>query len=218
MVMTSGPAAMHATPAKLPATVAGGGSLDAMLPPRSGIQGTPPATAAKLPATGRAARTPAPRASGRAAAVGARGARMLRVGTASVRANVTAGGIPSPAAAAQLAVSGGGRLAAGHTDSTTMAGMPSPAAAEKLGPEQLPFRPSDGVTLPRATGERDAHAVDAHYGTDSLPMEEPAAPVMTPGASAAHAERQVVLNELTGGTQSANPMPAAPAAGYATAY
>ncbi len=200
MAMTSGPAAMHTAPSKLPAAVAGGGA-DGLLPPRTGMTTSPTAPAR----AGRAAKeTAAP--------------RMLHVGTATLPATVTAGGIPSPAASAQLAVNGGGRLASGQTGVVTMAGMPSPAAAAKLGPEQLPFRPSDGVTLPRTEGERDSHAVDSHYAPAALPMEEAAAPVATPGDSAAHAERQVTLNELTGGTTAADPMPAAPAAGYSSSY
>ena len=94
-----------------------------------------------------------------------------------------------------------------------MGGIPSPAASAQLGPQKLPFRPTDGVTLPRMVGERDSHALDTHYGSDTLPMEEPALPAMTPGASAAQSERQVQINALSGAS---NPAPVA--GGLAVAY
>lgn len=125
---------------------------------------------------------------------------MLVVGSARLRANVHAGGIPSPAAAANLAIAGGGRVSAADTGSVKMGGIPSPAASEQLGPRKLPFRPSDGVTLPRMTGERDSHALDRHYSNATLPMEEPALPAMTPGAAAERAEQQVQVDNLTGGS------------------
>jgi hypothetical protein len=125
---------------------------------------------------------------------------MIVVGSARLRANVRSGGIPSPAASANLAVAGGGRVSAADTGSVQMGGIPSPAASEQLGPQKLPFRPSDDVTLPRMTGERDSHAVDRHYSNATLPMEEPAAPAMTPGAAAERAEHQVQVNNLTGGS------------------
>ena len=87
------------------------------------------------------------------------------------------------------------------------------AASAQLGPQKLPFRPTDGVTLPRMVGERDSHALDTHYGSDTLPMEEPALPAMTPGASAAQSERQVQINALSGAS---NPAPVA--GGLAVAY
>ncbi len=104
-------------------------------------------------------------------------------------------------------------MSASSTSTVRMGGIPSPAASEQLGPQELPFRSTDGVTLPRATGERDGHAVDRHYGATTLAMEEPALPAMTPGAAAARAEQQVQINELTGGSA-----PAPVVGGLAMAY
>ncbi len=225
LVVTSGPTAMNAGPAKLAASVDGGGTAAGVpLPPRAGAvaidaaKGAAPAKAAASPPNAGAAKPKAAAPAARPArAAGAR-VRTIKVGTARLRARVRAGGIPSPAAAANLAVAGGGRVGANQTGAVRLSGIPSPAAAEQLGPQKLPFRPTDGVTLPRMVGERDSHAVETHYGGTTLAMEEPAAPVMTPGAAAASAERQVTLNQLTGGTPS-NPRPAAPSTpGYATAY
>lgn len=214
LVMTSGPGAVKSTPTRLPAvTVGGGGGVNDSLaggvpmPARSG----PTAVAAAT------ANAPAPKAAP-APAVSvdrATAPRMLRVGSATLDPRVRAGGIPSPAAAANLAIAGGGRVASNQTDAVRMDGIPSPAASEQLGPQKLAFRPNDGATLPRVTGERDSHAVDSHYGGATLPMEQAAAPAMTPGASAAQAERQVAINQVTGG--SATP-PTPPAGGYALAY
>lgn len=219
MVVTAGPSSMHATPTRLPALVSGGGTADGIpMQPRAGVVAVNGAANAGAPKA-RAGTAAAPRAAGRSPRAAVPRARTLRVGSASVPARVHAGGIPSPAAAANLAISGGGRVGAGQTGAVRMNGIPSPAAAAQLGPQKLPFKPSDGVTLPRTVGERDSHAIDTHYSAASLPMEEPAAPVMTPGQSSAYSERQVTLNELTGGTSSANPLPASPAAGgYANAY
>jgi hypothetical protein len=101
-----------------------------------------------------------------------------------------------------------------QTASVNLNGIPSPAASEQLGPQKLPFRPSDGVTLPRESGQRDSHAVDSHYGiSETLAMEEPALPAMTPGAAAARAEQQVQINDLTGGSE-----PAPVAGGLAIAF
>ncbi len=212
MVMSSGPAAMSAKPTKLPALASGGGATpgDVPMPVRAGatavdaVTATPATAAAKTPA----AKAPAAKApTGRTAAPGARTrARMLVVGSARLRANVRSGGIPSPAAAANLAIAGGGRVSAADTGSVRMGGIPSAAASEQLGPQKLPFRPSDGVTLPRMAGERDNHAVDRHYGNDTLPMEEPALPAMTPGAAAERAERQVQVSNLTGGSSTPAPV------------
>jgi hypothetical protein len=195
MVVTSGPGAMNAKPARLGAAAAVDGGGGVPMPVRSGATATNAATAAG-----------AQKAGGAAPKV-----RTIKVGSSQVRARVRAGGIPSPAAAANLAIVGGGRVAASQTGSVRMSGIPSPAASEQLGPQKLPFRPTDGVTLPRASGERDSHAVDTHYGATSLPMEEPAAPAMTPGASAAQAERQVTINQLSGTTSA----PAVPTPGGA---
>jgi hypothetical protein len=68
-----------------------------------------------------------------------------------------------------------------------------------MGPQTLPYRPTDGVTLPRVAAERDSHAADSHYGSGTLPMEAPVElPAMTPGQSAANAEQRVVVNDLAG--------------------
>ena len=223
LVVTSGPSAMHATPTKLPAAVDGGGTAAGVpLPPRAGTtalaaaSNAAPASAKPAPKAGAGAAraaTPAAGSKPRAAKV-----RTVKVGTAKVRARVRAGGIPSPAASANLAVAGGGRVSAGQTGAVRMSGIPSAAAAEQLGPQKLAYRPTDGVTLPRAVGERDSHAVDSHYGSTTLAMEEPAAPVMTPGQAAARAERQVTINQLNGGSGPSAARPAAPAAGYAVAF
>ncbi|MCW2921754.1 MAG: hypothetical protein JWL76_1628 [Thermoleophilia bacterium] len=196
MVVSSGPGAMSAKPSQLSALASGGGVAgDVPMPVRAGSTAVSAVTA---PAKGRAV---APAAKGRAAAPRVRsGARMIVVGSARLRANVRSGGIPSPAASANLAVAGGGRVSAADTGSVQMGGIPSPAASEQLGPQKLPFRPTDGVTLPRMSGERDGYAVDRHYGNATLPMEEPAAPAMTPGAAAERAEAQVRVNNLTGGS------------------
>lgn len=207
MVVTSGPAAMTATPTRLPALADGGGQGVAMLSPRAGTTaleaaGAPSArrAAAAKGKGGRAIATPAT-----APAANARTKRAARayivVGNAQVKRSVRSGGIPSPAASANLAVAGGGRAAAGSTGSVRLAGIPSTAAAEKLGPQTLPYRPDDGVTLPRSAGERDSHSVDSHYGADTLPMEQAVElPAMTPGAAAARAEHHVARNELTHGS------------------
>lgn len=122
---------------------------------------------------------------------------MIQVGSAEVPRDIRHGGMPSPAAAANLAISGGGRVTAADTGSLQLAGIPSPAAAAKLGPEVLPYAPSDGVTLPRTTGERDSHAVDTHYGGATLPLAEPIeTPVMTPGESAARAQHMQAEDQL----------------------
>jgi hypothetical protein len=193
MVVTSGPAAMTATPWLSAATVSGGGTGVDMLPVGSGTTAVD-ALAPDARSNHRA----------RAAAVAPARSTYLKVGSARLVRTVHAGGIPSPAASANLAVSGGGRAAAGSTDAVQMDGIPSPAAAEKLGPQTLPYRPSDGVTLPRTAGERDSHAVDTHYGTSDLPMSEPVElPAMSPGQAAARDEQRVVVNGLAGGTASA---------------
>lgn len=220
MVTTSGPAAMTAKPTRLPALAVDGGGSGVPLPARAGTTATAAAAASAKPAGAApaAARheaagheaspaTPAPKAKVK------RRARMLEVGSARVRARVRSGGIPSPAAAANLAIAGGGRVRAADTGSLRMAGIPSPAASEQLGPQTLPYRPTDGVTLPRATGERDSHATDTHYAPAELAMEEPALPAMTPGAAAAQAERQVTINQLSGTSA-----PAPVAGGLAIAY
>lgn len=227
MVVTSGPAAMTATPARLPAATIDGGGGSVPMPVRAGTAATAAATGAAAPKPTAAAKAGAAPGAARAArpagspaataAASARPAtpraRMLQVGSGRVRARVRAGGIPSPAASANLAIAGGGRVRAADTGSVRMAGIPSPAASEQLGPQTLPFRPTDGVTLPRATGERDSHALDTHYAPAQLAMEEPALPAMTPGAAAAQAERQVTINQLSGGST-----PAPVAGGLATAY
>jgi hypothetical protein len=213
MVVSAGPASMNAKPARLPAaTVAGGGSVNGIpMPARAGATAIDAAKSAAPNATAKASKVAAPQAAKATAPAAAhpRAARMLRVGSARLNPRVRAGGIPSPAAAANLAIAGGGRVASNQTGAVRMGGIPSPAASEQLGPQKLPFRPSDGVTLPRATGERDGHAVDTHYGAATLPMEEAAAPAMTPGASAAKAERQVSINQVSGGSGS----PVAPPSG-----
>jgi hypothetical protein len=219
VVMTAGPASMTAKPAKLPAATVNGGGIGVggvPVPARAGTVAIGAASAEGGKA-GAAPRGAKPRASSarpaRAAAL--RAARTLPVGSsARVRANVRAGGIPSPAAAANLAVAGGGRVSAAQTSTVRMNGIPSPAAAEQLGPQKLPFRPTDGVTLPRVTGERDSHAVDQHYGADTLPMETPAAPAITPGAAAAAAERANTMQQLANGSAT----PPAPASGQVWAF
>src|SRR5690606_33674908 len=146
-------------------------------------------------AEGAAAATPAakakaaPKTKARRAKGGGTGAKLIRVGSATLRRDTSAGGIPSPAAGTNLLGAGGGRATADATASVNMNGIPSAAAGEKIAPETLPYTPDDGVSMARSTGERDAHAVDTHYGADTLPMEEPAAPAMTPGAAAQQAER-----------------------------
>lgn len=221
MVMTAGPASMSAQPVRLPAaTVDGGGVVSGIpLPARSG----PTAIAAAKQTVSGPVHAAAPKQA-RAAAVTPRVAppgvrprddHMLRVGSATLNPRVRAGGIPSPAAAANLAIAGGGRVASNQTGAVRMNGIPSPAASEQLGPQKLPFRPTDGVTLPRAGGERDSHAVDTHYGAATLPMQEPAAPAMTPGAAAAQAERQVSINQVSGGSSAPT---APPAGGYALSF
>jgi hypothetical protein len=132
-----------------------------------------------------------------------------------VRRTVRSGGIPSPAAAANLAVAGGGRVSANSTDQVNLRGIPSAAAAEALGPETLPYRPNDGVTLPRMIGERDSHAVDSHYGRDTLPMEAAVAtPALTPGAAAEQAQQRALQVQLAG-SNAALPVTNG---GYITAY
>lgn len=191
MVMTSGPPKVRNTPARLSALpVAGGGnvnSLSEVTPPnRSDVQVTP--------ANKQSSATP----------------------TAPPMKEPPMDGIPSPAASAKLAltISGGGSEAT--TDTIIFDGIPSPAAAAKLGPQTLPYRPSDGVTLPRSSTERDAHAMDTYYGSgsDTLPLEEPSAPVLTPAGAAAAAERSVTLGSI--GSQSATP--AVPSAGQVWAF
>lgn len=214
MVVSSGPAAMSAKPSRLPALAMGSGVAgDVPMPMRAGATAV---DAVKAPAKVAAKPVPAAKATkGRPVAPRARTrVRMIVVGNARLRADVRSGGIPSPAAAANLAVAGGGRVSAADTGSVRMGGIPSAAASEQLGPRKLPFRPSDGVTLPRMAGERDNHAVDSHYGKDTLPMEEPALPAMTPGAAAERAERQVQISNLTGGSST----PAHVAGGLAVAY
>ena len=224
MIVTSGPAAMSAGTNRLPAltgAVGGGGSVPG--PIRSGstpvdvatANGAAVADATAAPARGARGAVAAPAATAATARAEKPRARvpMIAVGTSRVRANVRAGGIPSPAASVNLAIAGGDRVAAADTGSVRMGGIPSPAASEQLGPQKLPFRPTDGVTLPRMVGERDSHAMDSHYGADTLPMDEPALPAMTPGASAVQAERQVQINELSGAS---NPAPVA--GGLAIAY
>lgn len=130
---------------------------------------------------------------------------MIPVGSGRVSSAIRSGGIPSPAASANLAIAGGGRVAATSTGEVQMTGIPSPAASEQLGPRQLPFRASDGVTLPRSAGERDLHAVESHYGTDTLAMEEPVElPAMTPGAAAARDEQRVIRNDMAGSAPAPN--------------
>ncbi|MCW2962528.1 MAG: hypothetical protein JWM90_2915, partial [Thermoleophilia bacterium] len=127
------------------------------------------------------------------------GPTMIAIGTAQVPADIRHGGMPSPAAAANLAVRGGGRVSAADTGAVQLNGIPSPTAAAKLGPETLPYKPTDGVTLPRATGERDSHAVDTHYNDATLPMEAPIErPVMTPGESSMRAEHMAAQDDLVG--------------------
>ncbi|MCW2928411.1 MAG: hypothetical protein JWM86_2379, partial [Thermoleophilia bacterium] len=209
MVVTSGPAAMTAKPGRLPALASGGGvGVDGM-PVRAGstaLAATTPSTApstaaAATPAarTATATRDARPRVAGAAPRRIRGGARMIAVGSSRVSSAIRSGGIPSPAASANLAIAGGGRVVAGSTGDVQMNGIPSPAASEKLGPQQLPFRATDGVTLPRGASERDSHAVDTHYGDDTLAMEEPVElPAMTPGAAAARAETRVIRNDMAG--------------------
>lgn len=210
MVVTSGPAAMTAKPTRLPALADGGGEGAALLSPRAGTTAVDAATAAAAkPATAAKAEgkraVAAPAHTRAASARRARAKRAARayivVGNARVKRAVRSGGIPSPAASANLAVTGGGRAAAGSTGSVRLAGIPSTAAAEKLGPQTLPYRADDGVTLPRSVGERDSHSVDSHYGADTLPMEQAVErPAMTPGEAAARAEHHVARNQLTQGS------------------
>jgi hypothetical protein len=195
MVATSGPAAMSVKPARLPALATGGGTnTDPLAAPRAG---TTAVNAAAGTARTRAARGRTVKPASRARTRARVNAAWIIVGSGRVRRNVQSGGIPSPAAAANLAVAGGGRVAAGSTGAVQLHGIPSPAAAENLGPKTLPYRPSDGVTLPRMVGERDSHAVDSHYGRDTLPMEQAvASPALTPGAAAEQAQQRAVLADM----------------------
>jgi hypothetical protein len=184
---------MTATPSLSAATVSGGGTGTDMLP----VGADTTAVDALAPSTRAAGRA-------RAAAVAPARSAYLTVGSARLVRTVHAGGIPSPAASANLAIAGGGRAAANSTGAVQMDGIPSPAAAEKLGPQTLPYRPTDGVTLPRSNGERDSHAVDTHYGTDDLPMTAPVElPAMSPGQAAARDEQRVAVNDLSGGAATA---------------
>lgn len=202
MVVMSGPTAMR-TPT--PGVVAGGGTSGTVVagsgvyvPARASDAALNVAATENAPAaTAKVASTKvAPAAITPAAATGP---AMISVGTAQVPANIRHGGMPSPAAAANLSIRGGGRVSAADTGVVQLGGIPSPAAAEKLGPQVLPYTPSDGVTLPRATGERDSHAVDTHYNDATLPMEAPIErPVMTPGESAMRAEHMVAQDDLVG--------------------
>jgi hypothetical protein len=206
MIASAGPATMKASPARLPALASGGGG-DSMLQTRAGSTAVNAARAngarAGTPAAARATRTATRDASATRARVQVRrgSAAWILVGNARLKRGVRAGGIPSPAAAANLQVAGGGRVSASVTDSVQLRGIPSPAAAEALGPQQLPYRPTDGVTLPRMVGERDSYGVDSHYGRDTLPMEAAVAtPALTPGQAAEHAQRQATLADM-GATQ-----------------
>lgn len=194
MVVTSGPASVATGPTKLSAVSGGGGSVaDPLAAPRAG---------AVTPGTGAKGAAKSPRTGARAAVAARPKVRnsFIRVGNARLARRVRSGGIPSAAASANLAIAGGGRVAAGSTGDVRMDGIPSAAASEQLGPQTLPFRPNDGVTLPRSSGERDGYAVDRHYGTDVLPMEEPVElPAMTPGAAAERAEQQATRVDLAGG-------------------
>ena len=69
-------------------------------------------------------------------------------------------------------------------------GIPSAAATEAMSATGG-GGPSDGVTLPRSSGERDASSGEEQYsGGGGASDELPASPVMTPGSAAAAAERQ----------------------------
>lgn len=203
MVASSGPAAMRAKPAQLSALATGGGSGVEVLPVRAGTTAVAAASTA-APATKPVVRRARTVRSARRARTVAVPPGFVRVGNAHVSRSVHFGGIPTPAASANLSIAAGGRAGVGTTDAVQLDGIPSPAASAALGPETLPFRPSDGVTLPRSFGERDSHAVERSYGTGVLPMEAPVElPAMTPGQAAANAESRVTRNQLTGDTSSA---------------
>ena len=199
MVATSGPATMAVKPARLPALASGGGTAgDSMLPSRAGTTAVNAARANGAPAA-KVANAPAKAPRARVRARAKTNTAWIRVGNARVRRAVRSGGIPSPAAAANLAIAGGGRVSANSTDSVNLRGIPSAAASEALGPETLPYRPDDGVTLPRMVGERDSHALDSHYGRDTLPMEaQVATPALTPGQSAEQAQQRALMIDMAG--------------------
>ncbi|MEO6867859.1 MAG: hypothetical protein ABI200_07540 [Gaiellales bacterium] len=226
MIVTSGPATMTATPARLPALAAttAGGGIDGMNPragaaaleaaTAEGTKTTKPlkrsakrAPAATAKTTARAKRTRAGAGTGAGTSTGtgtstSTDARLIHIGNATLKSDIRSGGIPSAAAGANLLIAGGGQVDASMTGAVQMNGIPSPAAGLKLSPETLPFTPDDGATMARTSGERDSHAVDTHYGAGTLPMEKPALPAMTPGAAAQQSERRVIRNELSGGTAS----------------
>ncbi|MCW2962416.1 MAG: hypothetical protein JWM90_2803 [Thermoleophilia bacterium] len=199
MVVTAGPVAMKTpTPGRLPALATGGGGDGIASPTLARAGTTATAAAVGTPPPGGIAPVSAPVS---AVLPKVAAAPVVKVGSATVDVAVRHGGIPSPAAAAGLSGRGvGGGAAPSGTPGTQFEGMPSPAAAEKLGPQTLPYRPSDGMTLPRTAGERDGYAADRHYGTAgtlamSAPVERPA---LTPGAAAAQAEQIVAHQDLTG--------------------
>jgi hypothetical protein len=121
-----------------------------------------------------------------------------------VSSTISHGGIPSPAAGKLLtrAAGGGAATTATAPDGAPLvfAGIPSPAAAAKLAPQTLPYRPSDGVTLPRMSIERDGHAADTHYGADRplAPGTPAARPALTPGEAAHQSEQRAAGIDLSG--------------------
>jgi hypothetical protein len=127
-----------------------------------------------------------------------------------LKRNAKATGIPSPAASASIALQRGGRAPRRNT-AIPMNGMPSPAAAATLGPATLPLRrASDGMSLPRATGERDSHAADTHYGT-TLPLAREdlvETPAVTPGQAGDQA--RIYANKDLVGDDSYLPTPQTP--------
>jgi hypothetical protein len=147
--------------------------------------------------------------------------RDLRVGSATVPSDVSAGGIPSIAASEKLAVVSGGGGAAATRAVPVAAGSPSQASGAR------------SVTLP-GTGERDGYAADtaATSGGGASPStsgatppsspqtitapqdDAPVAPAVTPGQSAAQAEALAAA-----ATAVANPdhTPAVPVGGAAAA-
>lgn len=117
-------------------------------------------------------------------------------------------GIPSPAAAASLAVEGGGRAPRGSTSAIRLNGIPSPAAAATMGPQTLPLRRTDSMTLPRTSGERDSWAEEHHYGADVVSGgggadSMPSAPAMTPGEAADQARLAATTQQVAANSGSA---------------
>jgi len=220
-VMASGPTAMR-TPGTnrlpaLPGSVSGGGSGDPLAPPRAGATAVNAAatanstTSAVTPAAVPAKSAPNVTKVGTPRAMA--GAGMLRIGSARLNPRILHGGIISPAAGTQLLVSGGGTAPSNTTEHVRMTGIPSPAAGSKLAPQALPYRPSDGVTLPRTDGQRDSHATESHYA-GTLPMEQPVErPAMTPGQAAEDAEQRTSEADLASTTGS-KPRPDGPISAY----